>query len=222
MTYAERKLESVLSEREKLTTALNKLKNIVEEQAKQISALKNGDTAATSTAIPGWVADITRSLSNSDPTNENRDRYERLRAEYKTTRRQARDAEDRIVALERELEKMSHKLRKHGVDGSDRTVTVPHGAGTAVNELLQDKARLQGAVQSLENEAHRLKRENRDLRKELSAFDDAFFRDIEQLRERYVAAVRRNKELERKLHGRHGRGRVDGTEDADFLDSDFR
>lgn len=190
MTHAERKLERVLAEREQLLAGVKKMKALVAAQTEEIHALKvkvhgTAEDRTEGVEVPAWVQSLgvgqvaspAASGRSSVAGADLRANYAVLKEQYRDAREQANQASNRIEALERELGSMTQRLARQQLrDSSDRVVSVPHGAGTAVDELLQDKARLQGELRALENEAQRLKSDNRRLKKELSAFDPAFFK----------------------------------------------
>ena len=188
MTHAERKLERVLAEREQLLVGVKKMKALVVAQTEEIHALKvkvNGTSGGEGSEVPAWVESLgmgqvaSPAAAKGTAGGDLRANYAVLKDQYRDAREQASQASTRIQALEYELSSMTQRLahqQQQLRDSSDRVVSVPHGAGTAVDELLQDKARLQGQLRALEDEAQRLKSDNRRLKQELSAFDPAFFK----------------------------------------------
>eukprot|EP00050_Salpingoeca_kvevrii_P022999 m.136149 g.136149 ORF g.136149 m.136149 type:complete len:2171 (+) comp9899_c1_seq4:74-6586(+) len=116
--------------------------------------------------------------------------------------RLAIEHEQQLLARYRELEE---QLAAGEAGETEHYLAIIRRLEQERDELRIAIARVAGDVRSngslglLKAEHEKLQAENRELRAELQAFDPSFFQEIEELKESYQEALRRNAEFEREL-----------------------
>ncbi|CEG37373.1 centrosomeassociated protein [Plasmopara halstedii] len=113
--------------------------------------------------------------------------------EISTLELQVKDKDRKLLASEQELTELRHQVLQ---------------LETHVNAMDDAHVRQKDVerIKELEAQVHELEDENTKLTNELSAFDEDFFEEIEDLKYKYTQAVRDKRQLEKRLAREHSSG----------------